>query len=67
MWNNSPISALMSPFCVYMVANLPPFSANVLGEGYPSFSVIVLDTNAQGYRTGSCTKDFVWTYHRCDR
>ncbi|VDP14635.1 unnamed protein product [Onchocerca flexuosa] len=34
-----------------MVANLPPSSADLLlYKGYPSFLVIVLDTDAQGYR-----------------
>ncbi|VDM93428.1 unnamed protein product, partial [Onchocerca ochengi] len=44
------LSTSMPPFNMCMVANLPPYSADLLlYEGYPSFPVIVLDTNARGY------------------
>ena len=45
------LSTSMSPFCICMVANLPPSSADLLlYHGYPSFPVTVLDSNARGYR-----------------
>ncbi|VDK85528.1 unnamed protein product [Onchocerca ochengi] len=33
------------------IANLPPSSADLLYEGYPSFPVIMLDINDRGYRS----------------
>lgn len=41
---------LMSPFRIWMVANLPPPFAYFLYKRYPLFPVTVLDNNGRGYR-----------------